>query len=280
MTIRIITAAFLATSAFISQTAFADAPAAPTPEFTVTGSAAIVSQYRFRGIAQSNNLPAVQGSITVSHKSGFYVAMWGSSGAGDKNADFTSKSYDPKAVSYVSPNGGTEIDVYGGYTHGLGKSGLTIDVGGYGYIYPSLPANNLYEVYGSLTKAYGPLSAKVGVYYAPKQNYFTLAGTTTRYNVYEYGELTLSPTTAPIILHAHVGHTGGGLDVANRAYIDYTVGASYKWKSLVFDISAVGTNIRKGDITRAGIGPLGSVANRSVYRTGFLVPVFSLTANF
>ena len=218
--------------------------------------------------------------------------MWGSSGSGDKNADTTSASYIPKAVSYVSPNGGTEIDVYGGYTHALGKSGVTFDGGVYGYIYPNLPVNNLYEVYGSLTKAYGPLSAKVGVNWAPKQAYFTAAGnpsTPTLYSVYEYGELTYSPPKSPITVHGHLGHTGGGLDYIKQ-YLDYTVGISYKWKALTFDISAVGTNVTKSDIAKVLFknGPMkgnvnsqiNSTANQSAYRYGKFVPVASLTASF
>jgi uncharacterized protein (TIGR02001 family) len=50
---------------------------APPSDFKITGSAAVVSQYRFRGISQSNNRPAVQGAITVAHSSGFYVSTWG-----------------------------------------------------------------------------------------------------------------------------------------------------------------------------------------------------------
>ena len=52
---------------------------APAPDFTITGGATIASQYRFRGISQSNNKPVVQGTFTIAHKSGFYVSTWGSS---------------------------------------------------------------------------------------------------------------------------------------------------------------------------------------------------------
>ena len=46
---------------------------------TINGSATVVSDYRFRGISQTNRKFAVQGSLTVSHESGFYVSAWGSS---------------------------------------------------------------------------------------------------------------------------------------------------------------------------------------------------------
>src|SRR4051794_20171636 len=89
---------------------------APPPDFTITGAATVASQYRFRGISQSDNKPVIQGTFTVAHKSGFYVSTWGSSAsAGNSTINI----------------GGTEIDVYGGWTHGLGDSGVTVDAGVY-----------------------------------------------------------------------------------------------------------------------------------------------------
>src|SRR3546814_1231807 len=61
---------------------------------TVSGSATVVSDYRFRGFSQSNEEAAIQGGITVSHDSGLYLGTWGSS------------------IGFAN---GTEIDVFGGY---------------------------------------------------------------------------------------------------------------------------------------------------------------------
>ncbi|MDP9056165.1 MAG: TorF family putative porin [Pseudomonadota bacterium] len=261
---------------FTSEAAFADD--APAPEFTITGAAAIVSQYKFRGLTQSDSKPTVQATFTVSDKSGFYISMWGSGGAGNRNvnADGSLASYD----FYFTPNGGTEIDVYGGYTHALGKSGVTFDAGLYGYIYPNLTANNIFEVYGDLSKSYGPITAKVGLNWAPKQHYFNFYNTATKYSMYEYGELSFSPVKEPALtFHSHLGHTGGGLNFV-KEYLDYTAGISYKWKSLTFDISAVGTNISRSDVANAGLGAVGSTLNNSTYRYGKLAPVGSITASF
>jgi uncharacterized protein (TIGR02001 family) len=268
---------------FSGEAAFADdapAAAAPTPEFTVTGAASIVSQYKFRGLTQSDSRPTVQGTFTVSHKSGFYVSMWGSGGSGDRNFDFAN-GLNTAGDFYASPNNGTEIDVYGGYTHGLGKSGLTIDGGLYGYIYPNRTANNLFEVYGDLSKSYGPVTAKIGLNWAPKQHYFNLlASNITHYNMYVYGELGFTPVKSPAFtFHSHVGHTGGGLDFV-KPYVDYVAGISYKWKALTFDISAVGTSISKSDVANHGLGAEGTNFNNSVYRYGKFAPVGSITASF
>ncbi len=268
---------------FSGEAAFADdaaAPAAPTPEFTITGAASIVSQYKFRGLTQSDSKPAVQATFTVSDKSGFYITMWGSSGAGNRglNADGTIATV---TDFYISPNNGTEIDIYGGYTHALGKTGITIDGGLYGYIYPNLSANNLFEVYGDLSKSYGPITVKVGLNWAPKQHYFNQFPGITHYNMYEYGELGYTPTKLPALnFHGHLGHTGGGLDFVKQ-YIDYTAGVGYKWKALTFDISAVGTNISKKDsISAAAQASFGVGSGRSVYRYGKIAPVASITASF
>lgn len=274
MKIKLLSAVAVLATGFAAAPAFAD----ETPEFTITGSAAIVSQYRFRGLSQSNNKPAVQASATLSHKSGFYVATWGSSTYGDSS--FTE--------SPISP-GGTEIDVYGGYTKGF--MGVTFDGGLYGYIYPSAPINNYFEVYGSLAKSLGPVTAKVGLNWAPKQTYFDDLGSPTKYNMYEYAEL--SYTYGPATLHGHIGHTGGGLNytagagLPGKEYMDFTVGASYKWKSLTFDVSAVGTNIGRGTLSDyadkyIGVGSAlpGSAINTYFYRPAKTVVVASLTASF
>lgn len=239
--------------------------AAPASPFTIAGSAAIVSQYRFRGISQSDNKPVVQGTFTVAHTSGFYLSTWGSSASANDAVNI----------------GGTEIDVYGGYTHALGKSGVTVDAGLYGYIYPGSKravgiSESYYEVYGSLSKPFGPLSVKAGAYWAPDQDYFEDFATASRYSVYEYGEVVLTPPRFPVSLHAHVGHTGGGLDYAGHDYIDYTAGASYKWKALTFDLSVVGT-----DLSRRDTAPFDTAFGTTDYhRAARTVLVGSVTASF
>ena len=254
MKIKFLCAAAVLAVSGAAQAAYADdaapaaAAAAPTPEFTVTGSAAFVSQYRFRGFAQTENRPTAQASITVTDKSGFYVSAWGSGS---------------------SFNYGSEIDVYGGYSKTL-KDGITLDGGLYGYLYPNFSPDNAYELYGDISKSIGPVGLKAGVNWAPAQPYFTTLNTPHHYDVYEYGEITYTPTALPALtLHGHLGHTGGGFDVT-KDYIDYVVGLGYKWKNLTFDISGTGTNLSTKSTNAAG------------YRHGLAksVAVFSITANF
>ncbi len=256
-------ASALAGALFTSSPAFAD-ETDPPGDFTITGSATLASQYRFRGLSRSNNQPVVQGSITVSHSSGFYVAAWGSSASSNAYAD------SPIDI------GGSEIDVYGGYAKEIGSSGVTFDVGVYGYFYPGSAkinggtSGNYYEIYGFLAKTVGPVSAKVGVYYAPAQKVFNLSlFSPTRNNTYVYGDLSSAIPGTPITLHGHLGHTGGGFNYAKQ-YLDYSVGASVTWNSLTLDASLVGTNVSKADIFNS----------TTFYRPAKAVGVVSLTADF
>jgi uncharacterized protein (TIGR02001 family) len=243
-----------------------DAPApAATPAFTINGSAAVVSQYRFRGIAQSDNKPAFQGSILLSHESGFYVGTWGSSAsAGNGPIDI----------------GGSEIDLYVGYTHTLGTSGVKVDAGVYGYLYPGATAGNYWELYGSLSTTLGPATAKVGVNYAPAQKVFNYNWTSSsRENTYVYGELSSGIPGTPLTVHGHVGHTGGGFDWGKQ-YLDYTVGVSATWKALTLDASLVGTNISRSDIDSGFACGADPACINYYYRMSKPVGVVSLTASF
>ena len=262
--ISAISAAFLLGLGLGATPALAD-DTAPPKAVTVTGSASILSQYRFRGLAQSDNKPVVQGTFTVAHESGFYVGTWGSSAS---------------AGNAPTNIGGTEIDVYGGYTHALGGSGVTIDTGVYGYLYPGATNGNYYQVYGSLAKTFGPATAKAGVYYAPPQRVFNFNFTSpTRHNVYVYGELSSGIPGTPLTVHTHLGHTGGGFDWG-KPYLDYVAGVTYKWRALAFDASLVGTDLSRSDINK-GFGCAGNAAcTNSYYRLSKPVAVASVTASF
>ena len=268
----LIAASLIAGCAIAATPACADETDPPS-DITINGTAAVVSQYRFRGLSQSNNQPVIQGSMTVSHSSGFYVSAWGSSASSNAYAD------SPIDI------GGTEIDVYGGFTHALGSSGLKVDMGVYGYIYPGSSkinggtSGNYYEVYGSLAQSIGPATAKVGVYYAPPQKVFNLSVfSPTRNNTYVYGDLSSGIPGTPMAVHGHVGHTGGGFDYA-KPYVDYSVGASVTWKALTLDASLVGTNISDSDIISA-LGPITPATLTYFKRPAKAVGVVSLTASF
>jgi uncharacterized protein (TIGR02001 family) len=287
----LLAATLLAGSALAATPALADdAPAAATPPapITITGTAAIVSQYRFRGLSQSDNRPAFQGSITVAHSSGFYLATWGSSASAGTSEAF---NFDNGDVRYGAPIniGGTEIDVYGGFTHAIGKTGLTFDGGLYGYLYPGAPSGNYFELYGSMTYAIKVFTIKGGVNFAPDQGVFNYNFTSPSHqNWYFYGELGASIPHTPLSFHSHLGHTAGGFDYG-KSYLDWTVGLTYKWKVLALDVSWVGTNLSQNDITNGfncfytpaeGVTSVDGGCTNYYHRMSKDVGVVSLTASF
>lgn len=89
----------------------------------VSGSVTVVSDYVFRGVTQTNEKPALQGGVTWTHESGFYVGGWGSSISWLSDAD-------PDVSSQV------ELDGFMGYAGQFGDSGVGYDVGANYYWYP------------------------------------------------------------------------------------------------------------------------------------------------
>ena len=85
----------------------------------VTGNLGLTSDYRFRGVSQSQNAPAVQGGVDYAHSSGFYIGNW--------NSSVSSQVYTAGA--------GLESDLYAGYKKEIVK-GITVDIGTYNYFYP------------------------------------------------------------------------------------------------------------------------------------------------
>ncbi|MFK7966035.1 MAG: TorF family putative porin [Burkholderiaceae bacterium] len=100
----------------------------------VTGNLSFTSDYRFRGITQTNEQPALQGGFDWAAGNGLYLGTWASN------------------VSWVGGENSLEWDFYGGYT---GKAGpVEYDVGGLYYWYPGeqlATSPNTFEVYGAVT---------------------------------------------------------------------------------------------------------------------------------
>ena len=131
----------------------AAADTAPPATLTVSGSAAIASDYRFRGVSQSDRHMAVQGGITVSHESGLYAGVWGSNLAG--------------WGTFGGAN--MELDLIGGYKAKLADN-ATLDAGLTWYMYPGGADNTDFaEPYAKLSGTAGPATLTAGVAYAPKQ---------------------------------------------------------------------------------------------------------------
>lgn len=209
-------------------TLLAAAPAAAADlggGFTVNGSATLVSDYRFRGISQTDKRFAVQGGLTVSHASGLYGSVWGSS-----------------IDDYVASGSDQEIDFVVGYKQTFG--GTTVDGGVLYYYYPGGGSANtdFVEPYVAVSHTFGAVTAKATAAYAPSQSALTI-GTGDEDNLYLAGDLSGTLPGTPISLSAHLGHSFGPsyLTIGDE-YTDWSLGASYTLKNLTFGVSYVDTD--------------------------------------
>lgn len=229
----------------IAGPAFADDadPTAPPRALTLSGSATLTSDYRFRGISQTGGRPALQGSLDLDHSSGFYLGAWAST-----------------IHNYAAHGADAEVDLYGGYRKMI--SGTTVDGGLLYYYYPGAgdARTDFFEPYLNVSHMVGPISAKVGLNYAWKQHALACAydircgGGRRADNLYTYGELSAGLPGTPLTLTAHAGESWGrsSLTAGLKDYADWSLTAAYRWNRLTFSIAYADTDLRKGEIAVNG----------------------------
>jgi hypothetical protein len=206
-----ISAIAAATSLMMGNAMAADEPAAAPDPGPITANVTLASQYRYRGISQSNSLPAIQGGFDYAHESGFYIGSWNSS------------------ISWISDGyGGTpavsapiEMDIYGGYKTEVSE-GLLLDVGLLQYYYPTkgLPGSSTYN--GSTSASYGGLA-----YGSGRQTAGQSPNTTEAYIAATYGIAMLKYSYA----------------LTNLFGIDQSKGAQYVDLSLNYDTGYEGITL-------------------------------------
>ena len=189
------TAIAAAISGLFAPAAFAQAT--PAPEASpVTANVTVVSDYRFRGISQSNQKPAIQGGFDYAHESGLYIGNWNSSisWVGDLNPGVSAP---------------IEMNFYGGFKKELIAPGFASDIGVYQYAYPTVGSftamvnPNTTEIYAAQNFTAGPVTGFVKFSYAVT-NAFGTANSSGSY----YPDLTVNYDTGiwGIGLNAHVGY--------------------------------------------------------------------------
>src|SRR3954463_5973851 len=196
------------------------------PPWALTGYVAVTSDYRFRGISQSDRDFAPQGSLNVTGPEGFYVGTW-----------LSRVDFDPTN----SGNPHLEMDIYGGKHTDLW--GVDWNFEPYYYAYPS--ANTLgtatadyFELINSFTKAFGPLSLTGTWAYSPT---FSLGGGTGNY----LAGLASYTINDWLSISGNVGHQW----VQNAKYNgsrDYTyadIGVTAAYKGFSLDVRYSGTDL-------------------------------------
>jgi len=201
-------------------------------EMEISGNVALTSDYKFRGISQSNEDIAVQGGFDLGWDNGIYIGTWASS------VDFDVSSADGGL------NGSLELDYYVGWASDIGDSGFGIDVG---YLYYDYPGDDGVE--GDYQELYGSLSwndLAVGVAYS--DDYY--AETDTFWYYYADYSLGINDT---FTIDFHVGYNdveknGGFLSSDEDSFIDYSVGVTASWLAVDWTLAYVGTDLDEEDV--------------------------------
>ena len=249
------TAIALGVSGLFATAAFAQtAPAAEAPEVSpITANVTVVSDYRYRGLTQSNFKPAIQGGFDYAHESGLYIGNWNSS------------------ISWISDGYGTtpavsapiEMDFYAGFKKELIGEGFASDIGVLQYYYPTsgMPnqscngnsvnsssrqacgANaNSTEAYVAQNFTFGPVTGFAKFSYA-LSNLFGFYQSAGSY----YPDLTLNYDTGVwgLSLNGHVGYQyiSKSTNAYNYSYTDWKLGMTKDFGGgLSGAVSYVGTN--------------------------------------
>lgn len=218
----------------------------PPKPVTVSGSVALVSDYRFRGVSQTDKEMAIQGGLTVAHESGVYGGVWASN------------------LSGWGTFGGAnmELDLVGGFKTEV-SSGVNVDVGVTWYMYPGgADTTDFAEPYVKLSTSLGPVSALAGVAYAPAQKALGNWSATPESragdkedNLYLWGDLSSGIPNTPLTLKAHLGYSDGnpglgpnGTSVApTGSYLDWSLGADFAAGPVILGVAYVDTDISAAD---------------------------------
>mgnify|MGYP005849467059 CR=1 FL=1 len=191
----------------------------------VSGNVAISSDYRFRGISQSDTNPAISGGFDVAAESGLYAGTWMSS------------------VDFNDGGTSTEWDLYAGFGGNITEE-LSYDVNVFYFYYPSDNADpefDYFEYGGSLS--YG--NGTVGLVYS--DDFFGETGT----YFYPYADYSFAlPAEASLDLHLGLNsfEDSEGEFVAadgdtEDQYLDWSIGVSKSMFGLDWSVSYVDTDL-------------------------------------
>lgn len=198
--------------------------------FSVTGGATLVSDYRFRGISFSDEDPAIQGTITFNHESGFYVGTWASS------------------IEDSPTFGHTEVDLYAGWAKEF-TPGTTVDVGVTYYTYPNGNAgpSDYFEPYAKVSHQLGPVKATVGAAYA-----FDQSAIANDDNLYLFTDAALAIPGTPLTAKGHFGYSDGSL-APTGDYTDWSLGLDAAVGPVTVGVAYVDTDLGDFPLVDAGI---------------------------
>jgi len=201
-------------------------PAAYAQDGGISASAnlGVVSDYRFRGISQSNTGAAIQGGVDLDFGNGFYLGTWAS------QVDFNWGADETKF----------EQDFYGGYA-GETAGGVGYDVGYIYYAYHGGAWDEDYqEIYGSLS--FG--DASVGFAYS--DDYWAATGAF-YYLSAGYSFSLPNDIALDLSAGANLFAEDDQFFSSTDQYFDYTVSVSKEFGGLGLSASLIGTDLSESE---------------------------------
>ncbi|MFY3951957.1 TorF family putative porin [Achromobacter xylosoxidans] len=229
------TLAALALVALAAPAHAADSATADAPEYTLTANVTLASQYRYRGLMQTNNKPAIQGGFDFTHASGLYLGNWNSSVSwlNDGNSDVSAP---------------VEMDFYGGYKGNLAPD-VPFDLGVLQYYYPGdypsgYTSPDTTELYAGV--GYGPVMFKYSV---AMTNLFGFADS--KYS--QYFDLSGNFDTGfwGLTINAHVGRQTVR-NLTDGAYTDWKLGLTKDFgQGLAISVAYIDTNADRAVYTNS-----------------------------
>ncbi|NDA51536.1 MAG: hypothetical protein EBX66_03585 [Betaproteobacteria bacterium] len=197
---------------------------------TLTGNAAMVSDYRYRGISQTRFGPALQVGADLVHGSGAYAGAWATN---------------IKWIKDFGVDGGIELDLYGGYKTEIAKD-ISVDVGALRYQYGGNKLGsvkgytdaNTTELYAALS--YGVATLKLSRAMTDLFGNLGPKGQSSKGSTYIDLSATLD-VGAGISFTPHLGRQNVE-NVPDASYTDYSFTLNKEYSGVVFGLSLVGTD--------------------------------------
>lgn len=187
-----------------------------TPDFSAN--VEIATDYRFRGYSRTQEEPAVQADLDAAYplSGGTSLFLGGIGSITKSNPDY----------------GSFQAQVYGGLEEDVGMFRLSF--GGRGYVFPDVSTKDYYELFGSGQAQFGPLSAKLGLAFAPDQrNYGGKRG------IYVYSDMDTGIPGTPLTVATHLGWEDNALF---HDKLDWSLSLTYVRSPFSLSLGYVDTN--------------------------------------
>ena len=215
----------------------------------VSGNVALTTDYKFRGISQSDESAAIQGGFDVAFEPGFYIGTWGSSVDFDCNDIDIPEGHPEVSGACSGYDGSLELDGYAGWAGPIGDTDFGIDVGYIYYAYPGDDGDDgdYQEFY--VTGSWKDLSIGVAYsddYYAETDEFWYVSAD---YSFSLLEDFTIALHAGYNFLDDEGGFLAAGPDGKNEdEYVDYSVSVAYEWSGLEFSLAYVGTDLDDEDV--------------------------------